>query len=114
MKYKMPIAIAILLIVGAGAAYFYWPQPAEVRIPAGKVMSIESYITSKISELSPKPAVLGGTFQVTSIALSPSEEIGQGTGTVSYEDGHVAYVADFSYEIDDFTGVKIMNFITRE
>jgi len=45
----------------------------------------ETYIRSHITELSPEPAVLGGTFFVTDIQWE-----GEDTALVSYEDGHIA------------------------
>lgn len=45
----------------------------------------EAYIRVHVSELSPTPAVLGGTFYVTDI-----EWIDEDTAIVSYEDGHIA------------------------
>lgn len=77
---------------------------AELR----NVMTIEEYITANISNISPMPAVLGGKLYVTNI------EAHGGAGTVSYEDGHNSYVADFKYETDDQTGVNISDFIVRK
>jgi len=57
---------------------------------------VTTYIKAKISELSPELPVLGGTFYVTDISFT-----GPSAGEVSYEDGHVAFVADFSYSIDE-------------
>ena len=57
---------------------------------------VTTYIKAKITELSPAPAVLGGTFYVTNIVFS-----GANIGSVEYEDGHIALVADFSYTIDE-------------
>lgn len=45
----------------------------------------EAYIRANVSELSPTPAILGGTFQVTDIAWQDDD-----TAIVSYEDGHIA------------------------
>lgn len=45
----------------------------------------EAYIRAHVSELSPTPAVLGGTFYVTDIEWEDDD-----TAVVSYEDGHVA------------------------
>jgi len=48
----------------------------------------ESYIKSNISELSPEPAVLGGTFYVTEVRL-----LSDNLALVNYEDGHIAIQA---------------------
>lgn len=55
---------------------------------------VEEYIRENISTLSPEPEVLGGTFYVTEIEFA-----GEGGGVVEYEDGHIALVAEFQYEV---------------
>ncbi len=82
-------------------------KTSVVEIPAPKLMSIESYVTQNISELSPIKESVGGTFYVTDIKAE------NGVGVVSYEDGHNAYTADFTYEMNDSTGIKITTFIIR-
>lgn len=57
---------------------------------------VSSYIEGNISQLSPEPEVLGGTFYVTNIEFS-----GPNSGTVEYEDGHIALVADFEYSLNE-------------
>lgn len=111
MKKSIAIPLVLVLVVALGLVYAFWPNTAAA--PQGKVQSIESYLTGHISELSTEPAVLGGTFYVTSVELTPTGA-GAGTGVVAYEDGHVAYTADFSYSADDFRGVEITNFVTRK
>lgn len=100
----------ILLAIGA-STYLWWPNLGliipEEDAPATKLMSIENYITQNISALSPVKEQLGGKFYVTSITAS------QGTGTVSYEDGHNAYTADFTYTSSDKTGHIITSFVIR-
>lgn len=86
------------------------PNPVvETDTPTpGRVMSIESYVSANISILSPIKETVGGTFFVTSIQAA------NGTGVVSYEDGHNAYTADFTYTIDERTGITIIGFGIRE
>lgn len=57
---------------------------------AGDVLhtKAEAYIHAHISELSPTPAVLGGTFSVTNVQWEDAD-----TAIVSYEDGHIALSA---------------------
>ncbi len=74
----------------------------------GRYMDIETYVRTSISEISPVKAVLGGKFYVTSI------ETADGKGTVEYEDGHVALVADFMYEIEESGKPTITSFTVRE
>lgn len=54
--------------------------------PAGNDQAAaDAYIRANVSNLSPTPAVLGGTFQVTDIEWEDED-----TAIVSYEDGHIA------------------------
>lgn len=80
--------------------------------PSGevRVMPIEDYIRLNISGLSAevgKPEVLGGKYYVTSI------EAGGGEGVVSYEDGHNAYTADFTYEFGRGGVINVKTFEIR-
>lgn len=72
------------------------------------MMTIEEYLRKHIGTLSPERPVLGGTFYITSIESNPDTH----TGTVWYEDGHIALVADFSYSNSD-TGVMITSFVIK-
>lgn len=75
---------------------------------SGQSTSIEQYVRNNINELSPASTSLGGTFYVTEIQTN------NGTGTVSYEDGHNAYTADFTYD-STLTGTSsIKTFEIRE
>ena len=113
------IVILVPVIVAAAAAVFLFfiltsSTPSTSNdAPKGKVMSIESYVTLNISTLSPESAVLGGTFHVTNISVS-NKGAGEGTGVVSYEDGHIALTADFAYSISDRTGITITSFKIRK
>jgi len=57
---------------------------------------VSTYLQARINELSPEEPVLGGTFYVTDISFT-----GESEGTVSYEDGHIALMADFDYSINE-------------
>lgn len=85
-------------------------ESAQKEAPRGKLMSIESYVTQNIASLSPEKEVLGGTFMVTAIEIEPEKN----TGTVKYEDGHIALVADFSYTASDTAGITITSFVIRQ
>ncbi|MDD5469758.1 MAG: DUF333 domain-containing protein [Candidatus Peribacteraceae bacterium] len=61
------------------------PENPTVQQQASVQKAAEAYIRSHISQLSPEPAVLGGTFYVTGIQWQ-----NDGTAVVSYEDGHIA------------------------
>lgn len=104
------VGIVVLLI--SSALWFFLAQQASAPEVTNtedgyRVMSIESYVTTNISLLSPIKEQLGGTFYVTDI------EATNGSGTVAYEDGHNAYVADFTYEINEDRGIAIKSFETR-
>lgn len=101
-------AVAAIIV----AWFFFFQQPASAPTPASQTstdqaMTIEDYVRQNISVLSPEKEVLGGTFYVTNI------EAHGGAGTVSYEDGHVAYTADFTYSIDAQGRPSVQSFIVR-
>lgn len=101
------------VVIVASAAAFFYANTAEapaVENPEqqGRVMDIETYVRSNISELSPEPEVLGGTFYVTKI------EADNGKGEVEYEDGHIALKASFTYSIDVDRGITIHSFTTHQ
>lgn len=107
-KYFIIVAVLVFALV----AVFIYANTAEAptvdntdeQPSQGRVMDIETYVRQNISQLSPEPAVLGGTFYVTSI------EAADGRGRVEYEDGHIALVADFTYTINPDTGITITSF----
>jgi hypothetical protein len=111
MKKSILFTVILLIAIGA-AAYMWYPTltvaPDVEQAPAGKLMSVEDYVSQNISALSPEKEPVGGKFFVTEIYAA------DGRGTVSYEDGHVAYTADFTYESDDRTGHKITSFLIRD
>lgn len=105
-------AVFIVLFIGVALWFFLAGQVATAPQSANsensmRVMSIESYVTTNISLLSPIKEQLGGTFYVTKIEAS------DGAGTVEYEDGHNAYTADFTYDTNEQTGITIKSFIIR-
>ena len=100
--------IVILAIFGIGAWLYSNRTDTDPAEQSARYMDIESYVRNSISELSPVKEQLGGTFYVTSI------ETHGGTGIVSYEDGHNAYTADFTYTIDEEGKPTIDSFIVRE
>jgi hypothetical protein len=118
MKRNITILIIFLIVLAAVlGAYAYNKNNTQIidkdtdttEAPSGRAMSIEQYVSQNISELSPEKEVLGGTFYVTKI------EANAGTGTVEYEDGHNAFVADFTYDIDPEHGaITIKSFIVRK
>lgn len=65
------------------------------------------YIEEHIGDLSPVSPALGGHFYVTSV------EAHGGAGTVEYEDGHLAFTADFTYKVDAQGNVAVDSFTVR-
>lgn len=78
-------------------------------LPEGEAHSqtIESYIRTHIGELSPVPESVGGTFYVTAITAQ------DGVGSVSYEDGHNAYTAEFTYGVDALGAPTVTSFVVH-
>lgn len=66
---------------------------------------VGDFIRDNISELSPKEAVLGGTFYVTEITFPAP-----GIALVSYEDGHIALEAQAEYKINKNNEVVVERF----
>lgn len=101
---KLRLILVIVLILIAGGIYF---AVRDSSSSVGANMSVEEYVRENISALSPEKEQVGGTFQVTRI------EAADGKGVVEYEDGHNAYVADFTYSGDD-GGISIGTFTVRK
>lgn len=111
MKKIIIIILAVAVVIGI---YVYlspkkeMPATSNSTSTQNRLMSIDNYVRLYIGELSPVSEVLGGRFYVTSI------ETGNGKGVVSYEDGHNAYTADFTYTTSEETGVNVTSFVIRK
>lgn len=130
MKKKMPlIVLGLIIILGLIIAGIYAlknredkqipPNTIDVsldknqndeqindEVSADTQSLVEAYIRENISKLSPEPAVLGGTFYVTSIQFTtPNSAI------VEYEDGHIALRAQVDFSVSEENTVEIQNFI---
>lgn len=70
---------------------------------------IENYFKENISLISSEKEVLGGKFYITDLKLNDGSH-----GVVSYEDGHVAFIADFTYSISSDGKVQIPTFVIRK
>lgn len=119
--YKITLLALVIIAVGIGGYFAYnsnttepapAPQetPATTGAPQGKLMSVEAYVTQNISALSPIKETMGGTFYVTEIEVEPEEN----KGKVEYEDGHMAYEAEFTYTSNDRTGHTITSFVIQQ
>ncbi|MES3031147.1 MAG: hypothetical protein V4697_01900 [Patescibacteria group bacterium] len=89
------ILAAVLIILCIFLFNFAQPLP-----------SAEDYVRENISTLSPVKEQVGGKFFVTEI------EANDGSGFVSYEDGHNAYTADFTYTYEE-ENLRITQFEVR-
>lgn len=116
MKTSTTLLLGIIII---GGLYYLYLTPSALppvsdtasstsTTIATTSPSVEDYVRQNISALSPEKAVLGGNFYVTNI------EAHGGAGTVNYEDGHVAFIADFTYTIDPNGKVTIISFTPRK
>lgn len=110
----MKNTLIFILIVGLGFVAFRFvdraqqepvvQQDPEVQNPD----SVAAYVSQNISALSPEKEVLGGKFYVTNI------DFDSGSGMVEYEDGHNAYVANFTYIYKQNGEVEITGFELAE
>lgn len=103
MRNIWTLLISGILIVG-GVVYYGVYEYGSYNTD----VVVETYVREHISELSPEKEVLGGTFYITDIRAE------NGMGTVSYEDGHVAFVADFTYSMDSSSKPVILSFTIRK
>lgn len=90
----------VVLILGA----IFFLQDGEISLPNESHEKTEAYIRARISELSPEKETLGGKFYVTEVEFIDDEK-----GVVKYEDGHMAYTAEFQYKVER-DGVDISSF----
>lgn len=121
MNKSLLAVVAVILLAAVG--FWYWngqqavppvengqvgnEQPAPQEVSAAQV---ESHVRANISTLSPEPEVLGGTFYVTEITVNEQSQ----SGTVSYEDGHIALEATFAYRTNAQGEVEITSFVVEE
>jgi len=73
------------------------PNFTKPIIPCSKMekeQAVEKYLKENISNISPTKEVLGGKFYITK-----TDWVGNNSGIVEYEDGHILLKAFFGYEI---------------
>lgn len=117
----IPFGVYRILVSIVFAAFLFSPfyQPAvtansnDMQYPyasdqSERYMDIETYIMRNISTISPVKEQLGGTFYVTTI------ESHDGQGAVEYEDGHNAYIADFTYTVEESGKPTLTSFTLRQ
>ncbi len=86
------LILGIILIVLLLVWFSMETEKPEVESKQEEI--VKQYIEENISELSPKEAVLGGTFYVTNIDF-----IDHNLAIVEYEDGHIALEAQVVYSV---------------
>src|ERR1035437_9585171 len=94
-KFGMGITLAVLILI-IGVGFLFFKTPAHAPTPNVVVdikQNVENYLRENISTLSPVKAVLGGTWYVVSDTI----DLGKNSGTVTYEDGHIQEIKNFSY-----------------
>ena len=116
------LAILVLVVILGAGWYLYKHRAPKIQIFDGqaavrqleandRTVGIEEYVKRNIAGLSAEAGVvedLGGTFQVTKFEASG------GKGTVSYEDGHNAYTAEFTYTTDKKGVVTVNSFTAKK
>jgi hypothetical protein len=70
------------------------PKPTTICSKIEKEQLVEKYLRDNISALSTKKEVLGGKFYITKLIW-----IGDNSGIIEYEDGHIVLKATFDFEI---------------
>lgn len=98
----------IVIVVALGLISYGLSLISQDRADSDAIVQAATeYFNENLSALSPEKEVLGGRFHVTDVKMDDGE------GTVSYEDGHNAYVADFGYVVKG-DGVSIETFKLRK
>ncbi|MBP9757525.1 MAG: hypothetical protein KBD06_02905 [Candidatus Pacebacteria bacterium] len=122
---KGPVTFLALVLLGCALIFIYSVNEEPTLSPGlrpeisqdeirqdeaykNRLMDLPTYMNVHISELSPVQETLGGKFYVTDVTASG------GVGVVRYDDGHMQYVADFTYKGSDAKGYTITKFKIRE
>jgi hypothetical protein len=94
MKKINLIFIIIALILVSFLVIWFNAERQEEENELNYEQIVEQYIKDNISELSPEPEVLGGTFYVTNIDFLEDNLL-----FVTYEDGHILLEAEAKYSV---------------
>jgi len=100
--------ITILLFLLTLAALLYIPFRYEWTTATITQEEGRTYLAQHITELSPEKAVLGGTWYVTDFQFTGNDQ-----GIVWYEDGHIALVADVTFEKKG-GALRVKDFLVRK
>lgn len=115
-KKRIIIIALVIAVLGVFAYAIYHNttrEPEGYTGPSAEVNeradAIEGYVRANLATLSPVEPTMGGSFYITRIRLL------NGEGTVWYEDGHMAHIADFTYDVSDNNeNVSVTSFTLRE
>lgn len=103
------VALLATLAFFALNTYIYNEKQSTDLPREQKEAFVSDHIEQNISRLSPESEVLGGTFYVTDITFTNEQ-----SGTVKYEDGHIALVADFHYTVPETGDIQVTLSNVRE
>ena len=103
------ILILVILLAAIAGVFYFANKPAVApgvtspvqSDPVAERTSVENYLRANIVQLSPVPAVLGGTWYVVEVTVNTDTN----TGTVEYEDGHINEKRNFSYTTDSRSAI---------
>lgn len=103
-------AIIVIAFVMLKFSQIGQPEQENITPPLNNSLSnienlVQDYLNNHITELSPEPAVLGGTFYITNTTFLDNNRI-----LIEYEDGHISYTARAQYEISPNQPLTISNF----
>ncbi|HEY0908421.1 MAG TPA: hypothetical protein VGE35_03685 [Candidatus Paceibacterota bacterium] len=116
MKKSSTLILILTIAVVGSLALMLFPDPEPRQRPVPQpttnhavehIVAVQEYVQMNVSTLSPIKETMGGKFYTTSV------EVYAKSGTVLYEDGHNAYVADFTYSIDAAGRPSIVTFKVR-
>jgi hypothetical protein len=72
-----------------------------------EILAVETYVKENIKNITKDDTVLGGSWYVTNIVVNP----GANTGSVDFEDGHIARSGSFQYSYNvESKAVQIIDF----
>lgn len=112
IKTLIAVGIALVLVIGGFFVFnnYIYNEKQGVRVSQEQREElVSSYIEENISRLSPESEVLGGTFYVTGVEFNSTH-----SGTVAYEDGHIALIAEFEYSFSEEDGIEVALSNVRE
>jgi len=102
--YLLLILIIVSIAFFVGRKVYAPEEKIQVISLEQEKVSVDKYIRDNIKILATDSTVLGGSWYVISIEITPKNK----SGFVTYEDGHIQSKATFSYSIEN-KEIKISN-----